>query len=152
MRPAILAITLGILAAASCARSAPRDAMTLPAACDSAPPPVAPAARRAARVPHVAAGDGRGAIVGTVVEAGTGQPLWYGEAWLRPIGTGAAAALGPARADSLGGFALERVAPGTYTLHVRAFTHRATAQQVEVRAGAVDTVRAALRYHACRGY
>jgi len=163
IRPALLAIIVGLAGASACApraRRAPRaplpDAMSMPAVCDSAPPPLAAGAQhRAVRVPQVARATGRGTVVGTIVEAGSGQPLSYGEASLHRVATDSAVGrpVGrPVMADSLGGFALTDLAPGAYTLRVRAISHRFEEHPVAVRAGAVDTVRVEMRYYSCHGY
>lgn len=150
MRLLIFAI-IGAVTAAGCTRRAPVDVMMLPGVCDSVPASVAPGARRAARIPHVAGDADHGAVVGILVEAGTGQPPSYGDASLRPLGA-TGPTIGPVRADTLGGFALEHVPPGAYTLRLRAFNHQYQERHIEARAGAVDTVRAELRYYVCLGY
>lgn len=150
-RTILLVIASALVVVSACARRAPLDVMAMSGPCDSVPPAVPAGALRRARVPQAAFADGSAALVGTVVEAGTGQALWYAEAALTPA-VAAGAAPAPARADSLGGFAFVGVTPGAYTLHLRALSHHYEERRVEVRAGSVDTVRAELRYFACSGY
>jgi hypothetical protein len=141
-----------MIVSASCARQHHVDIMSL-MACDSVPP-----ARGTAAVPHVPTASprsDRGAIVGTVSERKGGQPVPNGDATLIPMQ--AAAPVGARNqfrvsVDSLGGFALVDVTPGSYTLRVRAINHPLDERRVEVRAGRVDTVRVVMHYYACRGY
>jgi hypothetical protein len=54
--------------------------------------------------------------------------------------------------DSLGGFALPPLPPGSYLVRVTAFNHTARNVTVVARRGAVDTVSVALPFFACFGY
>jgi hypothetical protein len=153
MRRAILATTAGILGIVGCTRPAPIDLMTTPAVCDSISPLGTSGAFAVARIPRVGEMREGGAVVGTVTDARSGQPLWHGDASLAPRQAGGTDhGLARVSVDSLGGFVLLAVPPGAYTLRVRALHYKYEERPVVVQAGAVDTVRVALRYYVCRGY
>jgi hypothetical protein len=140
---------IAFITVTSCAKSREIDVMTLRPVCDTIPPnafTVPPT-----RVPTVSTSGDRGAIVGTAVEAGTGRPLVSGDARLYPADS-QSLALPPAFVDSVGGFALRDVAPGAYTLRIRAVSHRFEERRIGVRSGVIDTIRVALRYFTCVGY
>ena len=141
-----------MIVSASCARQHLVDYMSV-MACGSVPP--TSGAGVVPRVPSSSPGSDRGAIVGTVSERKGGQAIPFGDATLIPIQAsplvGGRKQLG-VRVDSLGGFALSDVTPGSYTLRVRAINHPFDERRVEIQAGRVDTVRVAMRYYACTGY
>jgi Carboxypeptidase regulatory-like domain len=142
-------LVIALVVTASCARSHTIDVMTLPGVCDTIPP--AAVAGPSAQLPTAAASRDHGAVVGTAVEAGTGRPLVQSFVSLYPMDSSARPPYA-AGTDSLGGFVFRRLAPGTYTLRIRAIGHRLQDHQVDVRPGVVDTVRVALRYFTCVGY
>jgi hypothetical protein len=139
-----------VLAVAGCARRTSPNVMTLSGPCDSAPPSADSARHRTASIPGVPRSGERGTVVGTITETATDRPLWYGVASLRNSANPAVALL--AQADSLGGFALTDIPPGAYTLLIRAINHQYNERRIVLRPGGVDTIRAELRYHDCRGY
>jgi len=122
--------------------------MTLPASCDSAPP------HREGPVPAVPAvalpTPPFGTLVGAVSEAGTSWALPYATIDLTRLDGPAKARL--LAADSVGGFALEALEPGTYRFRVRSFDHRFNAQDLRVRSAVVETLLVVLRYFRCTGY
>ena len=146
------------LAAGACARSEELNVMTIPAGCDSTLRPVRPGERTRVALPaDIAVTDSAGAIVGTVVQRGTGRPLAYAGAALFLPGVPTA---GEERrvaqlerpVDTLGGFAFRDVPPGRYTLRVRAVSHLPRELPLDVQAGRVDTLQLELRYFQCTGY
>jgi len=141
----ILAVVVG------CAPRKAPDVMRARPVCDSIPPQVQLAPLVTGRIPHVSAGRDVGAVVGIVTESGGGGPLPYGDASLLRT-PGNVVVAGPVRVDSLGGFALTDVPPDGYILRVRALNHEPEARRLTVKAGAVDTIRLALRYYVCHGY
>jgi hypothetical protein len=54
--------------------------------------------------------------------------------------------------DSVGGFVVRHLAPGRYTIRVRALNHLPRELRVEAHYGTVDTVRVRLRSYTCQGY
>jgi hypothetical protein len=124
-----------------------------PGWCDSVPPPVPVNARRPARIPRVASRAEYSAIVGTVTEAGTALPL-ESIISLRPDSAADSLphVVRTAYADSLGGFALGNILPGTYTLHFRSMSHHMADERLLLRRGVTDTVRTELRYFTCLGF
>ena len=151
MKGALAATALMLAVLVGCARHPTPDLMTAQPDCDTIPPRSERLRFAPARIPHVDAKSGLGAVVGSVTEFGQSARLPYGDAILMRS-SGDAIVAGPVRVDSLGGFALVDVSPGAYVLRVRSFLHQAEARQLVVKGGAVDTVVVALRYHVCHGY
>ena len=119
--------------------------------CLSTPHPCASSLARASRVPSRFAAAPYGSIVGIVTEVGTDVPLQNAQAWLWRANTSSDHAT-KASADSLGGFAFDHVAPGTYVVRLLAMNHTWRHIGVAVRAAHVDTVHARLSYYECVGY
>jgi hypothetical protein len=80
------------------------------------------------------------ALVGTVVDSASGQPIPGASITLGQPGR----PLRGAYSDDRGGFVLGRVVPGRYQLLVRRIGYMANSQVRDARAGVVDTVRAKL--------
>jgi hypothetical protein len=151
----LLAVLLVVAAIAWGAGCQPRPTAMALGGCDSVPPPLGPTDRRA-EVPAVklAPVPGRGAVVGVIAERGTARPL-AGLVRLTRVGAGAGPNGGPdaeRATDGAGGFVATGLTPGAYVVRARAILHLPAEQRIEVRADAVDTVRADLAYHACHGY
>jgi hypothetical protein len=90
-------------------------------------------------------------IVGLVREQDTGVPLTTGRVsyW----SSSATSEHAPATdLDSLGGFTLSPLRPGSYVVRITASNHTARNVTVVGRRGAVDTVGVTLRYFTCFGY
>ena len=145
---------IAVLTIEGCVSPSPREAdnvMMLSPPCDTVPPVDASAMHFTPELPGVARSTESGTVIGTVVEAVCGARLSYADVVLRPSGRTTAAPR-PTVVDSVGGFALRNIAPGEYMLRIRAFNHRLEDRSLEIRAGGIDTVRAALRYFVCHGY
>jgi hypothetical protein len=144
-------VTAGIMAMAGCHRAPPPiDVMTI-SACDSTPHPTADDLTRRARAPNRAPVADMATIVGLVREQDTGVPVTGGRVFYwRSSATSEHAPA--ADLDSLGGFVLPPLPPGSYVVRVTAFNHTARNVTVVARRGAVDTVSATLRFFTCFGY
>jgi len=139
-------VLIALVVAASCTKPRVTSVVKTQAMCDATPPKVTVV--QAAQIPTISAGVDRGAIAGTVVEAGTGQPLVAVAGLYRPDSPAVGSDL--ALSDSLGRFVI-RAAPGTYVLRLRLIGHRVGERRVELRAGVVDTVRVEMRSVTCVG-
>jgi hypothetical protein len=140
---------ISVMSAASCARSQSIDIMSNPAACDTIPP--RGFAGPPPQVPTVSTSPDRGAIAGVAVEVGTGRPLVSADVRLHMTESPTLAVFS-AVVDSGGGFVLRDVAPGSYSLRIRAVSQRPEERRIEVRSGVIDTTRIALSYFTCIGY
>ncbi|HET7551678.1 MAG TPA: carboxypeptidase-like regulatory domain-containing protein [Gemmatimonadaceae bacterium] len=128
--------------------------MTVPAQCDTVPPPLTRNEQLGGTIPHdvVAAADS-GIVIGVVTEARSGRVLPYsGISLFRGEGDERVMVGSEKATDSLGGFVLGPGSPGQYTLRVRSMQHYLEERRLELQAGTVDTVRVAMRYFRCVGY
>src|SRR5882757_4448312 len=145
LRRAVVASTM---ATAGCHRAPPPvDLMTI-TTCDSTPPRTTRDLARRARAPNRAPVANMATIVGQVREQDSSVPVTGGRVFYwRSSATSAGAP--STDLDSLGGFTLSPLHPGSYVVRITALNH--TAQNVTVvgRPGAVDTMSVALRYFAC---
>jgi hypothetical protein len=91
-----------------------------------------------------------GGIVGTAAEAGTGLALPYSSVDIVKLDGPPSGRL--LAADSVGGFAFDRLEPGTYRVRVRWFDHRFEMRDLLVKAATLDTFQGVLRYYRCTGY
>jgi len=91
-------------------------------------------------VTHDSASNQMYALVGTVVDSASGQPIQGAIISLGPLPNPA----GRAYSDDRGGFVVGRVPPGHYQLLVRRIGYMPFVQTRDARAGVVDTVRARL--------
>ena len=87
----------------------------------------------------------RGAIIGAVADSETARGLARATVTLR-LDT-AAKVITYARADTVGGFSLSALEPGTYYISARSMTYPERGFRLEVRPGIVDTVRIPLRFN-----
>ena len=136
--------------ASACARPSHQDlnVMTIPAVCDSVPPHRHGPAPTIPTLPAPQAP--LGAVVGAVSEAGTGLALAYATIDLARLDSLPSGRL--LSADSLGGFAIDGLAPGTYSLRVRSFNHRFRLHELHISPAVLETLTVALPYYQCTGY
>jgi hypothetical protein len=90
---------------------------------------------------------GFGGVIGTLSDSG--GALGHYTILARTPGDAAGSPRASATADSVGGFAFDALAPGTYRLFVRAYAHRPDSAEIEVAAGQIDTVRLSPRFFGC---
>ena len=90
-----------------------------------------------------------GALVGTVVDSAAGLPIEHAQLLLRSAIT---AQPSYAFTDSHGGFVLGRVAPGNYSVLVRALGYAFRTDSVSISSSRVDTLSTRLRrVSTCQG-
>ncbi len=146
----ILASLILLIAAFSCKRPAPHTSMTVQMVCDSAPA-LADPAERGPQLPVLAyRSANRASILGTVAEAVSNRPLHNapvrllvrdsinGNRVAREVGT-----------NEFGGFAIDSIPPGQYTVSARFIAHQPIERQVTLYAGRSDTLRFMMRRYYC---
>lgn len=148
-----LLLSCGVIA--GCAAAKPPSVMDLPATCDSVPEPLARGEAAKGMLPsHDVAPTSASEVLGVVTEARSGRALRSARvALFRSSSDSGRIQVGrEVPTDTVGGFVLGPVSPGTYILRVRAMAHRADERPVILRAGAADTVYVQMRYFRCVGY
>jgi hypothetical protein len=86
-------------------------------------------------------------VIGTLADSGGALPQYPVRAAM--VSRDANAPHATATPDSLGGFAFDLLPPGRYRLYARAYSHKPDSAEVQVEAGAVDTVNMVLTYFQC---
>lgn len=146
----IISLAAGLMYVLSCSRQpAPSmDAMST-GWCDTSPmKPVG----RPGEMPSVLALPQFGAVIGTVVQAETGDALQSAVVTLTPNSDVKLNSPPSRGTDSKGGFAFDSVVPGGYQLRVRRIGESQDSLTIHTAAGRVDTVHFRMRAYRCYGY
>jgi len=146
----IISLAAVLMSVPSCSRQpAPSiDAMST-GWCDNSPmKPVG----RPVEMPSVSALPQFGALIGTVVQAETGDALQGAVVTLIPNSDIKLNSQPWRGTDSKGGFAFDSVVPGGYQLRVRRLGEYKDSLTIHTVAGHMDTVQFRMRAYRCYGY
>jgi hypothetical protein len=128
------------------------DAMSIAAVCDSTLPALDTSVHRP-MLPILEPSAKFAAVIGTMEEAGSTRPLRNGAIDVTSAASGnRITGESGVPTDSLGGFALDSIAPGKYVVEARHIGYLPLERRVTLEAGRVDTLRFAIRRHSCIGY
>ncbi len=129
--------------------------MSMPAVCDSMPPPLREGEPVGATLPSdVRPSPDSGTAIGTVTEVESGRTMQGAGVVLSSL-PASDSARRPRRGtytSRAGGFEVRSLMPGVYRLRVSRIGMLPHERQVDVRAGAIDTFVVRLRPWRCSGY
>ena len=139
-----------VLGVASChPQPAPSVDVMSTGSCDTTP--IKPLGR-ASLIPAANTLDSLSVLVGTVVQAETGDALQSAIVDITRLGDSTAKTVAWRLSDSKGGFVFDSIAPASYRLRARRVGSVMDTARVILAAGRIDTVRFRMRTFRCYGY
>jgi hypothetical protein len=145
-----------VVSSAACARPVQEwDVMSMPAVCDSVASPARPGEPVGATLPpDVRPSPDSGTAIGTVTEAGSGRTMQGTSVVFLslPVSDSTRRPRRGAITSATGGFEVRALVPGAYRLRVSRIGQLPHEQEIDVRAGVIDTFVVQLRPWRCRGY